>query len=246
MDNEQSGSTDTFRADDVGILAYVDYLILMYRHASTAFIIFMGNLVISTILKTRSLHNIHNILIVNLMMEDMVGVVLYAFQNIGMTISYILGVQDPFRCDVFQSSLFPIMVVMFTFIMLSLEKFIAIKYALRYKAIVTHHRVYQVIAAGWIIPLLFMLTTLIHELIVGARYDKLLQFGLCIHKQVSLIAVLLNVTVPIFLAFSITIMLDIYVSIKAYQVYKRIQKEEEENKKESKDKLKNCYDSSSR
>ena len=179
MEDEQSGSTDTFRADDVDIPAYVDYIILVCRLASTAFIIFMGSLVISTILKTRSLHNVHNILIINLMVADIVLIVVYSFQNIGMTVSYILGVQDPFRCDVFHFSVFPLMVIMFTFIILSVEKFIAIKYALRYKAIVTHCRVYRAIVASWIIALLFKLVGLIRELIVGTNYDKLWRCGFC-------------------------------------------------------------------
>ena len=238
MDDEQSGSTDTFKADDdVGIPAYVDYVILVFRLACTAFIIGMGSLVISTILKTRSLHNVHNILIINLMVADMVLIVLYAFQNIGMTISYIIGVQGPFSCEVVYFSLFPIMVVMYTLVMLSVEKFIAIKYALRYKAIVTHRRVYKVIAAGWIIALLFRLIAVIRGLIVGAEYEKVSRFGFCLLKQRSLIDVLFSATIPIFLAFSITAALDAYLSIKAYQVYKRIQKEEGEDKQASKDKL---------
>ena len=152
MDDEQSGSTGAFSEDNngVSIPVYVDYVNLLYRLACSTFTIGMSSLVISTILKTRSLHNVHNILIVNLMVADTIGIVLYAFPNIGMTVSYIIGVQDPFRCDVLHFSIFPIIVVMYTFVMLSVEKFIAIKYALRYKAIVTHHRVYQVIAAGWI------------------------------------------------------------------------------------------------
>ena len=237
MEDEQSGSNDTFRADNVGIPAYVDYVVLFFRLASTVFIIFMGSLVISTILKTRSLHNVHNILIINLMAADMVAIIVIAFQNIGTTVSYILGVQDPFRCDVFQFFLFPVMVIMFTFIMLSVEKFIAIKYALRYKAIVTHRRVYRAIAASWVIALLFMLTKLIHELIVGAKYYKLSRFGFCMQKQISLIDILLNGTIPIFLAFFITIVLDVYLSIKAYQVYKRIQKEEGEDRQDKLNKL---------
>ena len=56
-------------------------------------------------------------------------------------------------------------------------------------------------------------------------------------KKLSLIDILLNVTVPIFLAFFITIILDIYLSIKAYQVYKRIQKEEGEDRQDKLNKL---------
>ena len=154
-----------------------------------------------------------------------------------MTVSYIIGVHDPFRCDVLQFSVFPVMVIMFTFIMLSVEKFIAIKYALRYKAIVTHRRVYRAIVASWAIALLFSLTGLIRGFIVGDKHERFSRFGLCLPKQASLIDILLSGIVFVFLTFSITITLDIYLSVKAYQVYKRIQKEEGEDKQASKDKL---------
>ena len=92
MEDEQSGSVGIFSDDGMDIPEYVNYISLLYRLACTTFIIGMGSLVISTILKTRSLHNVHNILIVNLMMADIVGVVVYAFQNAGMTVSYIIGI----------------------------------------------------------------------------------------------------------------------------------------------------------
>ena len=125
---------------------------------------------------------------------------------------------------------------MYTFVMLSVEKFIAIKFALRYKAIVTHRRVYKIIAAGWITIPLLKLTGLIYELIVSTEYDKFSRFGFCFIKQGSYL-VLFSTHFPIFLAFSITIILDAYLSIKAYQVYKRIQKENGEEKQMSKSKL---------
>ena len=100
MDDERAGSTDTFKDDRVDIPEYVDYFILLCRLAITVFVVSMGSLVISTILQNRSLHNVHNVLIVNLMVADIVNVVVYAFQNIGMTVLYIIGIQDPFRCDV--------------------------------------------------------------------------------------------------------------------------------------------------
>ena len=237
MDGELSGSTDTFKDDGVDIPEYVDYVSLLYRLASTVFVVGMGSLIISTILQYRSLHNVHNILIINLMVADIINVVAFAFHNIGMTVSYIIGIQDPFRCDIFQFFLFPVIVMMYTFVMLSVEKFIAIKYALRYKAIVTHARVYRAIAIGWITAVLFKLTGLIYELIVGVEYDTLSRYGLCLQKEPSFIGLLFSVTIPIFLAFFITIPIDVYISIKAYQVYKRIQKENEEDKQASTDKL---------
>ena len=238
MDDEQSGSTDTFSDDGVGTAVYVDFVNLVYRLASTAFIIGMGSLVISTILKTRSLQNVHNILIINLMVADIDGVVVYAFHNIGATVSYIIGIQDPFRCDVVHFSLFPVIVIMYTFVMLSVEKFIAIKYALRYKAIVTHRRVYRVIAAGWITALLFKFAGLMYEVIVGIEYTKSSRFGFCFaNHTISFLSNVFGMIIPILLSFSITITLDVYLSIKGYQMYMKIQKENGEAKQMSTNKL---------
>ena len=60
---------------------------------------------------------------------------------------------------------------------------------------------------------------------------------MCVYKQASFLNIFFTPTVPIFLAFFITITLDAYISIKAYQVYKRIQKENGAEKQISKDKL---------
>ena len=172
------------------------------------------------------------------MVADVIAIIAYAFQNIGMMVSYIIGIQDPFRCDVLKFFLFPVMVMMYTFVMLSVEKFIAIKYALRYKAIVTHRRVYRAIAIGWITAVLLRLMILIYDLIVGMEYDKLSRFGWCLQKEASFIGFLSSgVTIVIFLAFFITVPIDAYLSIKAYQVYKRIQVENREDQQASKDKL---------
>ena len=236
MDDELSGSTDTFKDDGVDIPEYVDYVIVLYHLASTVFVVGLGSLIISTILQYRSLRNVHNILIINLMVADIIAIIAYAFQNIGMTVSYIIGIQDPFRCDVLKFFFFPVMVMMYTFVMLSVEKFIAIKYALRHRAIVTHRRVYRAIAAGWITAVLLRLMKLIYELIVGMEHHKLARYGLCLEREASFINLLFGLAIPVFLAFSITIPLDVYLSIKAYQVYKRIQKENGGDIQASKDK----------
>ena len=220
-----------------GMMEYVNYVSLLYHLASTVYVVGMGSLVISTILHTRSLHKVHNILIINLMVADIIAVVVHAFQNIGMTVLHVNGAHDQFRYDLLMFFFFPVIIIMYTFVMLSVEKFIAIKYALRYKAIVTHARVYRAIAIGWITAVLFKLTGLIYELIVGVEYDALSRYGLCLQKEPSFIGLLFSVTIPIFLAFFITIPIDVYISIKAYQVYKRIQKENEEDKQASTDKL---------
>jgi len=61
--DEQSGSTDTLAADSVDIPGYLSYWVLVYRLACTAFVIGMGGWIITTIVKNRPLHNVHNILL---------------------------------------------------------------------------------------------------------------------------------------------------------------------------------------
>ena len=79
---------------------------------------------------------------------------------------------------------------------------------------------------------------LIYDLIVGVEYDKLSRFGLCLGRETSFIGLLFSgVTIIIFMAFFITVPIDAYLSIKAYQVYKSIQMENREDTQASKDKL---------
>ena len=237
MDDEQSGSTDVLSADSLEIPGYLTYVVILYRLASTVLVIGMGSLIISTIVKTRALHNVHNILIVNLMAADIAALTAYTFQTTGMMFSYIIGIQDPFRCDVLHFSLFPIIVIIYTFVMLSVDKFIAIKFALRYNTIVTHRRAYLAITAGWFIALLLRIMRLTYELIAGTEYDKSSQFGSCSLKQRSVLVSLFTAIIPLFFACFITITLDVYLSIKAYQMYKRIQQENGVERQRFKDKL---------
>ena len=121
--------------------------------------------------------------------------------------------------------------------MLSVDKFIAIKFPLRYNIIVTHRRAYLVIAIGWIIALLFRIMRLIYEVAASTEYDKSSQFGSYLVEQQSILVALLTSFIPIIFACSITITLDIYLSIKAYQIYKKIQQENQEEGLRFKDKL---------
>ena len=117
MDYEESGSTDTLSTDSLDIPGYLTYVVLLYRLASTVFMIGMGSLIISMIVKTRVLHNVHNILIVNLIVADMVGMAATTFQTTGTIFAYITGVLDPFRCDMLHFFQFPLIVMTYTLIL---------------------------------------------------------------------------------------------------------------------------------
>ena len=245
MDYELSGSTNMLSNNSLAIPdhqnIHVTFAVMVFRFVTTAYVTGMGSLIISTILKTRSLHNVHNFLIVNLMLADILAAAILMLTSTVMMVLYIIGIQDPIRCDVFSFMQFPVIVIMYTFVMISVDKFIAIKYALRYKAIVTPRRVCQAIGAGWITALLIRFMRLVYELIVGVHYDKYSQFGSCSVKQGFNLLPFLTSVIPVVLAFFITITLDIYLSIKAYQMYKKIQKENGEEKQVSKDKLNKLF-----
>ena len=242
MDDEQSGSTYTLSADSQNIPGYLTYFILVYRLFSAVFVIGMSGLIVSTIIKVRALHNVHNIFIANLMVSNIVVTAATTFQTTGMMFSYIFDIQDLFRCDVLYLLQFPFFVIVYTFVMLSVDKVIAIKFTLRYNSIVTRRRAYIAIAICWIIALLFRIIRLIYELTTGIEYDKSSQFGSCfIEQQQSLLVSLFTSIFPIFLACAITIILDVYLSIKAYQMYKKIQKESGEEIEVFKDKLNQIF-----
>ena len=231
MVDEQSGSTDdTLIADSLEIPGYLTCVVLVYRLASTVFVIGMGSLVISTIVKTRALHNVHNILIVNLMVSDIVIITASTFQTTGMIFSYIIGIQDPFSCHMLLFFQFLIINIVYTFVMLSLDKLVAIKFALRYNTIVTRRKAYLAIIVGWIIALLFRITRLVYEITAGIEYHKSSQLGSCSIKQEPILISLFTIIIPIFLSHFITVTLDIYLSIKAYQVYRKNQQENRKTK----------------
>ena len=176
------------------------------------------------------------------MVSNIVATAATTLQTTGMMLSYIVGIQDPFRCDMLYLLQFPFFVTVYTFVILSVDKIIAIKFALRYNSIVTRHRAYLAIAVCWIIALLFRIMRLIYELTTGIEYDKSSRFGSCFLKQQqSLLVSLLTSIFPIFQACSITITLDVYLSIKAYQMYKKIQQESGEKKELFKDKLNQIF-----
>ena len=159
------------------------------------------------------------------MVSGMFGVSAYTFQTADMMFSYIIGIQDPFRCDVFSFFLFPFIVNVYTFVMLSVDKFIAIKFALRYKAIITYRRAYQAITAVWVLSFIRLMLEFISP---GAEYNKSSQLGACSIEPHWITIDLVTLIIPILFACCITITLDVYLSIKAYQLYIKSQGDNEE------------------
>ena len=71
MGDGQSRSTDILRADIPAVPEYLTYVVLVYRLVSAVITFGLGGMIVSTIVKImiRALHNVHSILIVNLMVS---------------------------------------------------------------------------------------------------------------------------------------------------------------------------------
>ena len=94
----------------------------------------------------------------------------------------------------------------------------------------------MVITAMWITAQFVGIARLLYDLIGGTEYYQSSRWGSCIRHN-SILLALITTVIPIIVTVSITLTLDIYLSIKAYQIYKRIQKDSGEEVQVFKDKL---------
>ena len=181
----------------------------------------MASWVIITIRTTRSLHKIHNIFVAHLMAIDIFLVVSGTLLSGAMTIGYFTGVGDFIGCNVYTFMLYPVVVVFFTFLVMSIDKVIALTLPLRHRAIMKPQVVRGVIIAKHILAIIIYIRNLF------GSYTKIAKFGTCIRNDSTLRESLITATIPIIMLLSclITIFLDVYLTIKAYQIRKKIQEE---------------------
>ena len=225
MSGGHSGSDqETDTADDhrVRLPAYLAYLSLGFKVIFTAMIVLMAGWVIVTIKTTRRLHTIHNIFIAHLMAADIISALTGSMFAGTMMIGYFTGMGDFVSCSVFLFLLFPSNVIFFTFLMISIDKLIAITFPLRYRQIMKPRVVLGIIIAKWILAIVLH----IHYLFSSAdSFTKVAEFGNC-HLN-DRYPVLMIRSLPLFLASLFTAIINIYLTIKAYQIHKKIQEESE-------------------
>ena len=135
MSGDHSGSNqETTTTDDHTdhLPAYLAYLSLGFKAISTVIIVLMAGWIIITIKTTRSLQKIHNIYVAHLMAIDVIYVLMRLLLTGTMIIGYFTGMGDFIGCNVFVFLHFPATVINFTFLMISVDKVIAITFPLRY------------------------------------------------------------------------------------------------------------------
>ena len=233
MHNEISGDslergqeTATVDHDDpnVRLPAYLAYLSFTLKIISTVIIMLMACWVILTIKTTKSLHKSHNIYVAYLMAIDAMTAFTSTLLSGAMMIGYFTGLGDFIGCNIFIFMLYPTGIVLFTFLVMSIDKVIAITSPFKHREIMKPRVVFGIIVVKHILAVLLYARNLF---VSAGSYTKVAQFGTCTRNDSGLFENLITVTIPMFSACLITVFLDVYLTIKAYQIHKQIQGESE-------------------
>ena len=201
---------------------YLIFISLVFKLVMTLMIWLMAGWVLVTIKTTRRLHRPHNIFVANLMISTMVlslpSTILSGFMMIG----HVTGVGDFIGCNVYFFLLFPSLEIYFSYLMISLDKLIAITYPFKYRQMITPRVIAYAITASWGLSIALFINKLFID---SSGYRKVAAFGSCIPLGSTNTAIMLTHTIPIFVASILTIAVDTYLSYKGYQVSKQIQRE---------------------
>ena len=224
MSGDHSGSNqETTTTDDhtVHLPAYLSYLSLGFKAISTMIIVVMAGWVIVAIKTTRKLHKIHNIFVAHLMVADVIAALISLLLTGTLMIGYFTGVGDFIGCNVFKFFLFPVVVINFAFVMIAVDKLIAITFPLRYHQIMKPRVVLGMITIKWA----FAVVLFTRNLFNPDGFTKVAQFGTCRAEGGAVFENLITYMLPIFSSCLLTAILNIYLTIKAYRVHKEIQEE---------------------
>ena len=225
FDDGSGSNQGTTTTDEYGVHlpAYLSYLSLGFKVISTVIIVLMAGWVIITIRITRSLHKVHNIFVAYVMAIDAMYVSVLTLLSGAMTIGYFTGVGDFVSCNIRMfMTIYLGGIIFLTFLVMSLDKVIAITFPFK------HHEFMKPRVVCGILVAKHLLLVAVHakHLFVPISFAKVTQFGTCILLSDSTThEIMITVVIPIFLACLITIFLDVFLTIKAYQIRKRIQEE---------------------
>ena len=129
--------------------------------------------------------------------------------------------RDYIGCHVSYFFLFPLAVVYFTYVTISVDKVIAITFPLRYHQIMKPRVVFGIITTKWV----FAIVLFTHHLFNPNSFTKIAKFGICSLKEGPMQVSFMTSILPVFSACFLTVILNIYLTKKAYQVHKQIQEE---------------------
>ena len=223
MSGDYSGSnqaTTTIEDYAVHLPAYLSYLSLGLRIVSTTITVIMACWIIVTIKTTRRLHKIHNVYVAHLMATDVITTLTSSLLSGLMITGYFINI-DFISCSVMRFLLFPAIVINLTLLMISVDKLIAITFPLRYHQIMKPCVVFGIVTTKWILAILLFIPNLFNT----KGFTKVAKFGTCLTNDGTVFMTLITYILPVFLTCFFAAVVNIYLTIKAYQVHKQIQEE---------------------
>ena len=209
---------DVAETQGFSLPGYLAYLSLGFKMIMMVLILFMVGCIFATIKSTRKLHKPHNIFVAKLMVGDILAALLTTLPCVVMMIGF---VADFISCNVKQFLLFPIIAIHFTYLMIAIDKVIAIAFPFKHKGIMTPYVVSSMVATSWLLALLLSVKTLFNT----DGYVKNAEYGLCTSIGSAFIEILLTHILPMFIISLLAMVFNVYLAIKAYQIYRQIQKE---------------------
>ena len=218
---DDQGNNQSNNSDQEGPIIHgaFPYISLIFKLTLTLIIILMASLVCVTIKKTKRLHRPHNILVANVMIAD---IVLALWDTIPASISiigYAAGT-NIIHCGLLNFAYHPVIVYHITFIMISIDKVIAIGLPFKYKNIMTNRVVAGMICLSWVLAILVSF----HTLFVSIDLE-VPEFGICVELGRDFLWVILTYAIPILVEAVVTTLLNMYLATKSFQIQKQIQKE---------------------
>ena len=105
--------------------------------------------------------------------------------------------------------------------MISIDKVMAVAFPLRHSNIMKPRVVFGIISAMWVLPIVLY----VQHLFNSKGFNKVAKFGTCFTTDSNIPVKLLTVVLPLSIHFVLTAFLNIYLTIKAYKVYKQMKEE---------------------
>jgi len=218
-----SGSDITQEDDDPGYLLprYSIYLSLGFKWMATALLFLMSGWVLTTIKTTRRLHKPHNVFVANLMITSIIIPSLGTVLTTIMVVGRVTGLGDFVACNMYQFATSAGIELYYTFLMISVDKMVAIVYPYKYRNIMTSRVVTYTITASWILAVV----PIIPKLFDPGDYTRVAEYGACLSNEGSLLSNLLLVVLPTLISSLLAVIIDAYLAIKAFKINKQIHKE---------------------
>jgi len=201
--------------------AYLICLSLGFKLVVSLITVLMAGWVFATIKTTKSLHKPHNVFVATLMITDILMALFGMLASGSLTVAYLFGVEDLVSCNVFWLPSLPACMTGSLYVVISVDKVIAVKFPLRYKAIMTPRAVRSVIIVSCALAILRCVGLVFFD------NNRILvaEYGVCVSVGAAFVANVLIYFLPAMLASVLTLILNVYLAIKAYQIQKEIQKE---------------------